>query len=59
MTLDQIRAHFPILQRRNYLNSCSLGALSTRAEERLSDFVRKVARLRRLGLVRALVGTAG
>ena len=41
MDLEQIRAHFPILQRRNYLNSCSLGALSTRAEERLSDFVAK------------------
>ncbi len=39
MNLDQIRAQFPILQRRNYLNSCSLGALSTRAEDRLSDFV--------------------
>ena len=41
MTLDQVRSSFPILQRRNYLNSCSLGALSTRAEERLSDFVEK------------------
>ena len=39
MNLDRIRAQFPILQRRNYLNSCSLGALSTRAEDRLSDFV--------------------
>ena len=41
MNLDQIRAQFPILQRRNYLNSCSLGALSTLAEDRLSDFVAK------------------
>ncbi|MYK67477.1 MAG: aminotransferase class V-fold PLP-dependent enzyme [Gemmatimonadetes bacterium] len=41
MDLDQIRARFPILQHRNYLNSCSLGALSTRAEDRLSDFVAK------------------
>ncbi|MDE2876447.1 MAG: aminotransferase class V-fold PLP-dependent enzyme [Gemmatimonadota bacterium] len=41
MNLDEIRAQFPILQRRNYLNSCSLGALSTRAEDRLSDFVAK------------------
>ena len=41
MNLEQIRAQFPILQRRNYLNSCSLGALSTRAEDRLSDFVAK------------------
>ncbi len=41
MNLDQIRAAFPILQRRNYLNSCSLGALSTRAEERLQDFLNR------------------
>ena len=41
MNIDQIRAGFPILQRRNYLNSCSLGALSTRAEARLHDFVAK------------------
>ena len=37
--LDEIRAAFPILQRRTYLNSCSLGALSTRAEERLREFL--------------------
>ena len=41
MNLDQIRASFPILQRRNYLNSCSLGALSTNAEDRLQDFASK------------------
>ena len=41
MTLDRIRGEFPILQRRNYLNSCSLGALSNRAERRLADFVAK------------------
>ena len=41
MTLDQIRSSFPILQRRNYLNSCSLGALSTPAEDQLHDFVEK------------------
>ena len=41
MNLDQIRSSFPILQRRNYLNSCSLGALSTPAEDRLHDFVEK------------------
>ena len=41
MNLDRIRSRFPILQRRNYLNSCSLGALSTWAEDRLSDFVAK------------------
>ena len=39
VNLDDIRAAFPILQRRNYLNSCSLGALSTRAEERLQEFL--------------------
>ena len=41
MNLDHIRAAFPILQRRNYLNSCSLGALSTRAEGRLQDFLQR------------------
>lgn len=41
MNLDQIRNSFPILQRRNYLNSCSLGALSNRAEDRLRDFTAK------------------
>ena len=35
---DAVRASFPILGRANYLNSCSLGALSTRAEERLAEF---------------------
>lgn len=39
MNLSMIRSAFPILQRRNYLNSCSLGALSDRAEERLRDYV--------------------
>ena len=39
MNIDRIRSAFPILQRRNYLNSCSLGALSDRAEERLRIFV--------------------
>ena len=41
MNPDHIRAAFPILQRRNYLNSCSLGALSTRAEGRLQDFLQR------------------
>lgn len=41
MNLDQIRDEFPILGSRNYLNSCSLGALSNRAEGRLGDFVAK------------------
>lgn len=36
--LDALRANYPILQRRNYLNSCSLGALSTRAEGYLDEF---------------------
>ncbi len=39
MNLEEVRAAFPILGRRTYLNSCSLGALSTRAEERLRDFL--------------------
>lgn len=39
--LDRIRAEFPILRNRNYLNSCSLGALSHRAEARLSDFLQQ------------------
>lgn len=41
MNISRIRNAFPILQRRNYLNSCSLGALSDRAEGRLRDFVAK------------------
>ncbi len=36
--LDELRQEFPILQRRTYLNSCSLGALSRRAEARLGEF---------------------
>jgi kynureninase len=32
------RAEFPILSRRTYLNSCSLGALSKRAEARIATF---------------------
>jgi selenocysteine lyase/cysteine desulfurase len=32
------RDEFPILSRTTYLNSCSLGALSRRAEQRLRDF---------------------
>ena len=37
--LKALRSEFPILADRLYLNSCSLGALSTRAEARLSDFL--------------------
>ena len=40
MEIQRIREIFPILLRRNYLNSCSLGALSLRSEERLGDFTR-------------------
>lgn len=40
MEIQRIRELFPILRRRNYLNSCSLGALSVRSEERLGDFTR-------------------
>ncbi|MDT8341308.1 MAG: aminotransferase class V-fold PLP-dependent enzyme [Longimicrobiales bacterium] len=38
LDLDSLRVHYPILARRNYLNSCSLGALSDRAEAYLDDF---------------------
>jgi len=38
LDLDALRAHFPILARTNYLNSCSLGALSDAAEAELGDF---------------------
>jgi kynureninase len=33
------RDEFPILSRKTYLNSCSLGALSRRAERRLGEFL--------------------
>lgn len=36
--LDALRAEFPILSRKTYLNSCSLGALSRRSETHLDDF---------------------
>lgn len=36
--LDTLRAEFPILSARTYLNSCSLGALSHRSEKYLDDF---------------------
>jgi len=36
--LEALRSDFPILERRTYLNSCSLGALSRRAESYLDDF---------------------
>ncbi len=37
--LEAYRAEFPILQRKTYLNSCSLGALSERSMDALSRFV--------------------
>jgi selenocysteine lyase/cysteine desulfurase len=36
--LEAIRAEFPILSRKTYLNSCSLGALSRRSEAYLDEF---------------------
>ncbi len=38
MDVTRLRAEFPILQRKVYLNSCSLGALSHRATEHLGTF---------------------
>ncbi len=37
--LEAYRAEFPILQRKTYLNSCSLGALSQRSMDALNRFV--------------------
>lgn len=36
--LDGLRAEFPILSAKTYLNSCSLGALSRRSESYLDEF---------------------
>ena len=38
MDVTRLRAEFPILERKIYLNSCSLGALSHRAAEHLGTF---------------------
>lgn len=38
MQWESWRAEFPILSRKTYLNSCSLGALSQRAEARVRQF---------------------
>jgi len=38
LDLTALRENFPILSRTNYLNSCSLGALSRAAEAELDDF---------------------
>jgi len=37
--LEAVRREFPILEAKVYLNSCSLGALSRRAEARLGEFL--------------------
>jgi len=37
--VEEWRREFPILSRKNYLNSCSLGALSDRAEAYLQEFL--------------------
>ncbi len=37
--LNKLRDEFPILGKKNYLNSCSLGALSNRSEAHLRDFL--------------------
>jgi selenocysteine lyase/cysteine desulfurase len=39
--VDTLRAEFPILERKAYLNSCSLGALSRRSEAHLADFTER------------------
>ena len=38
---DALRDEFPILARKTYLNSCSLGALSRRSEMYLGEFVER------------------
>ena len=38
--LAHYRSEFPIFEHTNYLNSCSLGALSRRAEKRVGDFLK-------------------
>jgi kynureninase len=39
--LDSVRSEFPILERKTYMNSCSLGALSRRSERYLNDFTER------------------
>jgi selenocysteine lyase/cysteine desulfurase len=43
--LERYRAEFPLLGRVTYLNTCSLGALSTRSRERLGEFLEQWDRL--------------
>ncbi len=38
MDITKVRSEFPILHRKTYLNSCSLGALSHRATAHLESF---------------------
>jgi kynureninase len=38
LDVEALRSEFPILSRKTYLNSCSLGALSRRAESYLDEF---------------------
>lgn len=38
--MEEIQAEFPILQRKRYLNTCSLGALSRRSSDAVSEFLR-------------------
>jgi len=38
--LSHYREEFPIFEEKIYLNSCSLGALSTRAERRVAEYLR-------------------
>jgi kynureninase len=39
--LDAVRSEFPILARKTYMNSCSLGALSKRSEAYLHEFTER------------------
>ena len=39
--VDSVRSEFPILERKTYMNSCSLGALSRRSERYLHDFTER------------------
>ena len=38
-TLERYRAEFPIFRHTRYLNSCSLGALSTRTREAMLEYL--------------------
>ena len=53
------RAEFPIFRRSIYLNSCSLGALSTRSRAKVDRIPRPLGASRGGGLVRGLVGGPG